>query len=73
MLDVATYEEVEHDQQATGQAAIVVIIVAFVEMLLRLANVVYAPFYALFLVGPAAMLCEDLLFKSARPPAPRGA
>ena len=28
MLDVATYEEVEHDQQATGQAAIVVIIVA---------------------------------------------
>ena len=28
MLDVATYEEVEHDQQATGQAAVVVIIVA---------------------------------------------
>ena len=28
MLDVATYEEVEHDQQATGQAAVVVVIVA---------------------------------------------
>ena len=28
MLDIATYEEVEHDQQATGQAAVVVIIVA---------------------------------------------
>jgi hypothetical protein len=28
MLDVATYEEVEHDQDATGQAAVVVIIVA---------------------------------------------
>lgn len=28
MLDVATYEEVEHDTDATGQAAIVVILVA---------------------------------------------
>jgi hypothetical protein len=28
LLDVATYEEVEHDNQATGQAAVVVIIVA---------------------------------------------
>ncbi len=28
LLDVATYEEVEHDSQATGQAAIVVVIVA---------------------------------------------
>ena len=27
MLDVATYEEVEHDEKATGQAAVVVIIV----------------------------------------------
>ena len=34
---------------------IVVLIVAFVEMILRLNQVVYAPFYALFLVGPAAM------------------
>ena len=37
---------------------IVVAIVAFVEMLLRLNHVVYAPLYALFIVGPAAMLIE---------------
>ncbi len=37
---------------------IVVFIVAFVEMLLRLNHVVYAPLYALFIVGPAAMLIE---------------
>src|SRR4029453_6800729 len=37
---------------------VVVFIVAFVEMLLRLAEVVYAPFYALFLVGPSALLIE---------------
>lgn len=39
-------------------AVAVVFIVAFVEMLLRLAEVIYAPFYALFLVGPAALLVE---------------
>jgi hypothetical protein len=38
---------------------IVVIIVALVEMGLRLANVIYAPFYALFLVGPIAMVIEE--------------
>lgn len=37
---------------------IVVVIVAFVEMLLRLNHVIYAPLYALFIVGPAAMLIE---------------
>jgi Na+-translocating ferredoxin:NAD+ oxidoreductase RnfD subunit len=37
---------------------VVVIIVAFVEMLLRLNDVVYAPLYALFIVGPTAMLIE---------------
>jgi len=37
---------------------VVVFLVAFVEMLLRLAEVVYAPFYALFIVGPSAMLIE---------------
>ncbi len=37
---------------------IVVVLVAFVEMLFRLAEVIYAPFYALFLVGPAALLIE---------------
>jgi enediyne biosynthesis protein E5 len=37
---------------------IVVFLVALLEMLLRLRQVVYAPFYALFIVGPAAMLIE---------------
>jgi hypothetical protein len=32
--------------------------VALVEMVLRLDQVVYAPFYALFVVGPTAMLIE---------------
>lgn len=41
----------------TGQC-VVVILVAFVEMLLRLVEIVYAPFYALFLVGPPAMLID---------------
>jgi Na+-translocating ferredoxin:NAD+ oxidoreductase RnfD subunit len=37
---------------------IVVFFVAFVEMLLRLNQVIYAPLYALFVVGPTAMLIE---------------
>jgi len=37
---------------------IVVCLVAFVEMLLRLNHAVYAPLYALFLVGPTALLIE---------------
>jgi Na+-transporting NADH:ubiquinone oxidoreductase subunit NqrB len=37
---------------------IVVVLVAFVEMLMRLAEVVYAPFYALFIVGSVAMVWE---------------
>lgn len=41
----------------TGQC-VVVFCVAAVEMILRLNQVVYAPFYALFLVGPTAMLLE---------------
>ncbi len=45
---------------------IVVVIVAFVEMLLRLNHVVHAPLYALFLLGPAAMLIEIWL-ESRRP------
>ena len=40
---------------------LVVFIVAFVEMLLRLNEVVYAPFYALFIVGPIALLVEHWL------------
>ena len=54
-----------------GQVA-VVIAVAFVEMLLRLGEVIYAPFYALFLVGPAALLIETWRQSrtAARPAAP---
>jgi len=37
---------------------VVVFFVAFAEMLLRLNEVVYAPLYALFIVGPTAMLIE---------------
>jgi len=37
---------------------IVVFLVALLEMVLRLRQIVYAPFYALFIVGPAAMLVE---------------
>jgi hypothetical protein len=45
-----------------------VFIVAVVEMILRLNQVIYAPFYALFIVGPAAMLVEMWL-DSRRPAA----
>jgi Na+-transporting NADH:ubiquinone oxidoreductase subunit NqrB len=48
---------------------IVVALVAFVEMLLRLDHVVYAPFYALFIVGPAAMLIEMWLASRRTVPA----
>jgi Na+-translocating ferredoxin:NAD+ oxidoreductase RnfD subunit len=37
---------------------LVVFLVALLEMVLRLNQVVYAPFYALFIVGPTAMLVE---------------
>jgi Na+-translocating ferredoxin:NAD+ oxidoreductase RnfD subunit len=43
---------------STWGAVTVACLVAFVEMLLRLAEVIYAPFYALFLVGPVALLIE---------------
>jgi Na+-translocating ferredoxin:NAD+ oxidoreductase RnfD subunit len=45
---------------------LVVVLVAFVEMLFRLAEVIYAPFYALFLVGPAALLIDDWLTARSR-------
>jgi hypothetical protein len=38
-------------------------------MLLRLDHVVYAPFYALFIVGPAAMLIEMWLASRRTVPA----
>ena len=37
---------------------IVVVLIALLEMVLRLDQVVYAPFYALFIVGPSAMLVD---------------
>jgi Na+-translocating ferredoxin:NAD+ oxidoreductase RnfD subunit len=46
-----------------AQAAVVAV-VALVEMLLRLDEVVYAPFYALFMVGPSALLLEEWLERS---------
>jgi Na+-translocating ferredoxin:NAD+ oxidoreductase RnfD subunit len=45
--------------RTTRGQVLVVVLVAFVEMLFRLAEVIYAPFYALFLVGPAAVLIDD--------------
>ncbi|MGH9908116.1 MAG: hypothetical protein ACRD8U_21300 [Pyrinomonadaceae bacterium] len=47
---------------------VVVFLVAFAEMLLRLNQVVYAPLYALFIVGPTAMLI-DIWLESRRAPA----
>ncbi len=37
---------------------LVVFLVAFAEFIFRLMQVVYAPFYALFIVGPAANMIE---------------
>src|SRR5882672_2227696 len=37
---------------------VVVFLVAVVEMIMRMYQIVYAPFYALFIVGPTAMLIE---------------
>ena len=36
----------------------VVFLVALLEMIMRMYQIVYAPFYALFIVGPTAMLIE---------------
>jgi hypothetical protein len=49
---------------------VVVVIVAFVEMLMRLAEIVYAPFYALFVVGAIAMVIDIMREpRSSRSPA----
>ena len=45
---------------------VTVFAVALVETVLRLYEVVYAPFYALFMVGPAALLIE--MWLASRPP-----
>jgi Na+-translocating ferredoxin:NAD+ oxidoreductase RnfD subunit len=43
---------------------LVVFLIALLEMVMRLYQVVYAPFYALFIVGPIAMLVE--IWKDSR-------
>jgi enediyne biosynthesis protein E5 len=48
---------------------VVVAIVALAEMILRLMQVVYAPFYALFLVGPTALLIQIWLDSRRTAPA----
>jgi Na+-translocating ferredoxin:NAD+ oxidoreductase RnfD subunit len=47
--------------RSTRGQCVVVFLVALVEGILRLGQIVYAPFYALFLVGPAALLIERWL------------
>lgn len=44
-------------QSRTGQCAVAVAVAAL-EMILRMYQVVYAPYYALFIVGPTALLIE---------------
>ena len=51
----------------------VVCVVAFVEMVMRLNEVVYAPFYALCIVGPSALLVEAGLKRLGTPVAPTAA
>jgi Na+-transporting NADH:ubiquinone oxidoreductase subunit NqrB len=46
---------------------LVVFVVAFVEMLLRLSEVIYAPFYALAIVGPSALLLETWVAGLTKP------
>jgi enediyne biosynthesis protein E5 len=53
--------------QTTWGQCVVVFLVALVEMILRLHESVYAPLYALFLVGPAANLIE--IWWNSRQPA----
>ena len=49
---------------------VVVFLVALAEFIFRLMEVVYAPFYALFIVGPAANLIE-IWWESRHKPATR--
>jgi len=56
--------------RSTSGQCVVVFAVALVEAILRLAQVVYAPFYALFLVGPAALLFESWMSNPQRSSSP---
>lgn len=49
----------------------VTVAIAIMELILRLGEVVYAPFYALFLIGPAAMLVEIWLTTESSSEGPR--
>lgn len=55
---------------------VVIIMVAFVEMFFRINEAIYAPFYALFIVGPIAMIIEqwwtDRQEKRSEEPANKG-
>jgi len=44
--------------RAKSWQCVVVLLVSFVEMILRLNQILYAPFYALFIVGPIAMMID---------------
>jgi len=52
----------------TGQC-VVAFLIALVEMIMRLNQIIYAPFYALFFVGPAAFLLEMWLDSRRKAPA----
>lgn len=51
---------------------VVTVLIAIVELFLRLGEFIAAPFYALFLVGPAAMLVEILWLSDERADADHG-
>ena len=52
---------------------VVVSVVAIVETIMRLNEVVYAPFYALCIVGPSALIIEAALKRLRAPVAPSAA
>ena len=47
--------------RSTRGQCVVVVAVALLENFLRLNEIVYAPYYALFIVGPTALLIETWL------------
>lgn len=53
--------------RSTWGQCLVAVLIAAVEMMLRLAEVIHAPYYALFLVGPAANVLEIWLTQNQTP------
>ncbi|REL38043.1 hypothetical protein DYD21_05345 [Rhodohalobacter sp. SW132] len=45
--------------KSTKGQNLTVVAIAFLEMILRLNEFIYAPFYALFIIGPIALIIED--------------